>query len=108
MRNEIETNPVKVFLTAVENCTPVVMLKPIVKGGITYKVPVPISEKEKRFRAMKFIINTCSENPKERNKRLKYSVKLSEELLAASENRVSVYKEDARKPGLNNIINIFL
>ena len=83
-KQEIETNPLKIFLTALENCKPLVKVQRINKGGINYQVPVPITEKEKEFKAMKYIIETC----REKEKTVKFHDRLASELLDDSRSEV--------------------
>ena len=83
----IETNPVKIFEKAVENCRPILKLTPIAKGGITYQVPVPMIDKEREFRSMKLIIAACEDKkPTER-----FYDRLAQELIDASYNRVMIH-----------------
>lgn len=83
-RAEIETDPQKIFLGAVENCKPLLKLTPIKKGGITYQVPVPMTDNERRFRAVKMLIASCNE--KERN--MRFWDRLAIELIEAHQNQV--------------------
>ncbi len=78
-RNNIETNPLKIFLTALDNCKPLLKLEPVNRGGITYQCPMPMSERESEFRSIKFILTSA--NDKDRNVRFYDS--LSNELLDA-------------------------
>ena len=80
----IELNPVTIFEKAVENCKPILKMTPIMKGGITYQVPVPMSDKEREFRSMKLIISACED--KKSNER--FYDKLAQELIDAFNNRV--------------------
>ncbi len=82
-RDTIETNPLKIFITAVENCKPVVQMTPVKKAGITYQVPVPITESAREFRAMKFLVNSCRRRDKTR-----FYDRLASELLLAYQNEV--------------------
>lgn len=83
-KNAIEANPQKVFLQALDNCKPILKLTSISRGGINYQVPVPMSEKEREFKATKFILSSCLE--KEKTVRL-YD-RLANELLDAYQNQV--------------------
>lgn len=83
-RAEIEIEPQKIFVEAIKNCEPLLKLTPIKKGGITYQVPVPMSEKERTFRSVKMIIASCSD--KERN--VRFWNRLAIEVIEASQNRV--------------------
>ncbi len=50
-------------------------------------MPVPISEREKSFRSMKFIIESCSSKNRDR-KKMKFFERLAIELLDAYKNEV--------------------
>lgn len=63
-RAEIETNALKMLHRAVENSRPLLKLMPVKRGGITYQVPVPISERESYFFAYKWLLEAM--NTKER------------------------------------------
>lgn len=82
---EIETNPHMIFLTALENCKPLLKMTPINKGGITYQVPVPMSEKERESKAIKMLITTA--NDKDRN--MRFYDRLALELIDAFQNKVN-------------------
>lgn len=57
----IETDPMKIFHVAVENCRPVLTLTPIKRGGVRYQVPVPVTEKRSYFMAMKWLLEAINE-----------------------------------------------
>lgn len=57
----IETNPMRIFHGAVENCRPVMTLTPIKRGGVKYQVPVPVSEKRSYFMSMKWLVEAANE-----------------------------------------------
>lgn len=81
-KETIVLDPVKVVHMAHENCKPVLMIKPVVRGGFKYKVPVPCEGNTQNFKAFKMIIDSA----KEQNKKTPMYLKLSKELLAAAEN----------------------
>ncbi len=81
------TDPIKIFLKAMDNCKPLLKIVNVKKGGISYKCPVPMSEKEREFRATKFIISSCLE--KEKDHRMYDS--LAYELIEAAQNQVNYY-----------------
>ena len=83
-RKEIEANPFDVFLAALDNCKPLLKVIPVKKGGITYKCPVPMNEKEREFKAIQLILKSCLE--KDRNTRF-YDA-LAHELIDAQQNQV--------------------
>lgn len=83
-RAEIETNPQKIFLTALDNVKPLLKVIPLVKSGISYQVPVPMTEKEREFKASKLLIETCLD--KERS--MRFYDRLAIELIDAYQNQV--------------------
>ncbi|XP_055475368.1 28S ribosomal protein S7, mitochondrial [Psammomys obesus] len=93
----IERNPYKIFHEALKNCEPIIGLVPILKGGRFYQVPSPLSERRRRFMAMKWMITECREN---KPRRTLMPEKLSHELLEAFHNRGPVIK---RKYNLHKV-----
>ncbi|XP_037013960.1 28S ribosomal protein S7, mitochondrial isoform X1 [Artibeus jamaicensis] len=85
----IERNPYTIFHQALKNCEPVIGLVPILKGGHFYQVPVPLSDRRRRFLAMKWMITECREK---KPRRMLMPEKLSQELLEAFHNRGPVIK----------------
>ena len=83
-KKEIEANPFAVFLAALDNCKPLLKVIPVKKGGITYKCPVPMNEKEREFKSIQLILKSCLE--KDRNARF-YDA-LAHELIDAQQNQV--------------------
>ncbi|KAG9279211.1 28S ribosomal protein S7, mitochondrial [Astyanax mexicanus] len=88
-REAIECNPYTIFHQALENCKPVIGLANIQKGSRTYQVPIPLTEKRRRFLAMKWIITECRDN---KHRRTHMYEKLSQELLSAFANEGNVIK----------------
>ncbi|KAI5608652.1 28S ribosomal protein S7, mitochondrial precursor [Silurus asotus] len=86
---EIECNPYAIFHQAIENCKPIIGLASIQKGGRNYQVPVPLTDKRRRFLAMKWMITECKDN---KHRRTHMYEKLSQELLAAFNNEGNVIK----------------
>ncbi|CAF0937893.1 unnamed protein product [Brachionus calyciflorus] len=82
-KKEIETNPRKIFLGAMDNTKPILKVVGIVKSGISYQVPVPMSEKEREFKATKLIISSCQDKD---NKSRFYDI-LAQELIDAFNNQ---------------------
>ncbi|XP_054564989.1 28S ribosomal protein S7, mitochondrial isoform X2 [Eptesicus fuscus] len=74
---------------ALKNCEPVIGLAPILKGGRFYQVPVPLSDRRRRFLAMKWMITECREK---KHRRTLMPEKLSQELLEAFHNQGPVVK----------------
>jgi len=86
---EIECNPYAIFHKALENCKPIIGLSSIQRGGKFYQVPIPLTDRRKRFLAMKWMISECRDN---KNRRTLMYEKLSQELLAAFANEGNVVK----------------
>lgn len=86
-RKEIETNPMKIFLNGLDNTKPILKLVGVVKGGISYQVPVPMSEKEREFKATNMVIS--SSNEKDDN--VRFYDKLSQEMIDAFQNQVKFF-----------------
>jgi len=78
-KSEIECNPIVIFKQAVENCQPLLLTTRVVKGGVAYRVPVQCRPKEQKFRAMKWIIESC----RDKERRIPMEDKLAYELLDA-------------------------
>ncbi|CAH1794535.1 unnamed protein product [Owenia fusiformis] len=81
-RSSIELNPMNIFHQAIENCRPLLKLTRINKGGVAYQVPVPMTEKNSTFRAMKWMIESAK--AKDANTRM-YD-QLAHELINAANN----------------------
>ncbi|XP_044731555.1 28S ribosomal protein S7, mitochondrial [Chrysoperla carnea] len=92
---KIITNPRVIFSKAIENCQPVLGLTPIKRGGATYQVPVPITQKRSRFLSMKWLVEAANE--KERT--VHFPEKMAWELIEAANNtgRVVKRKQDLHK-----------
>ncbi|KAF6095540.1 mitochondrial ribosomal protein S7 [Phyllostomus discolor] len=88
-RAAIERNPYTIFHQALKNCEPVIGLVPILKGGHFYQVPVPLSDRRRRFMAMKWMITECREK---KPRRMLMPEKLSQELLEAFHNQGPVIR----------------
>ncbi|CAK9798966.1 28S ribosomal protein S7, mitochondrial [Anthophora plagiata] len=94
-REQIILDPKVIFYKAVQNCIPVLELHKVSRGGITYRVPVPLSEKRGQFLSMNWLIETSQEKGNSE----KFSDVLATELLnaAKSEGRVIKKKLDLHK-----------
>lgn len=88
-KKKIVVDPVRIFKVAVQNCRPILKLTPIRRGGSTYQVPVPISDGEQLFRAMRGLV--LSSREKEHTTR--FHQKLAQEILDAFNNRGRVVKQ---------------
>lgn len=87
-KSKIETNPLKIFHTAIENCKPIMKVTPIKRGGLTYQVPMPLSDSASLFRAMKWLIEAA----KDKERTIHFPEKLAWELLDAHRNQGRVVK----------------
>lgn len=79
---DIETSPRTLFYQAMENCRPLMRLKPIKRGGITYQVPVPLTEHKSYFTAMKWIIDATND----KHRTIHFPEKFSFEIIDAANN----------------------
>lgn len=85
----IETNPLNILHKAVENCRPLLQLTPIKRGGSTYQVPVPITEKRSYFVAMRWLIEAA----REKERTVHFPDKIAWELLDAASGTGKVIKK---------------
>ncbi|XP_054016743.1 28S ribosomal protein S7, mitochondrial [Hylaeus anthracinus] len=80
---KIELDPLVLFHRAIENCTPVLELEKIRKGGINYQVPIPIHNVRANFLAMNWLIQTA----KEKDPNTRFHKVLAKEIIEASNNQ---------------------
>ncbi|XP_078040234.1 mitochondrial ribosomal protein S7 [Augochlora pura] len=88
-KESILLDPKEVFYRAVENCTPMLQLQIIRKGGITYQVPVPMNENRARYLSMNWLIETASEKDSKQT----FPFMLAKEMIDASNNKGRVIKK---------------
>lgn len=62
-------------------------LEPVNKGGITYQCPMPMSEREREFKAIKFIVSSCLE----KDRTMRFYDALANELLDAYQYQVNSF-----------------
>lgn len=55
-RDAIETNPYKILYGAIENARPLLKMVEMRKGAVLYRVPVPVTEVEQYFTALKWFV----------------------------------------------------
>jgi len=90
IKEKTKKEPVEVFKQALENVAPILEVKPKRIGGATYQVPMEVRQERKFHLATKWILDAA------RSKKGKaMAEKLSEELLAASNNEGSAMKKKA-------------
>ncbi|KAJ2946032.1 hypothetical protein O0L34_g4950 [Tuta absoluta] len=85
---KIELNPKEVLHKAIANAKPLLQLQPIKRGGITYQVPGPITDKRSLFLAIKWLLEATYE--KERT--VHFPEQFAWELLEAASNTGKVIK----------------
>ena len=90
-RQSIELNPVVITKAALDNMKPVVITKPIKRGGATYQVPHPITPHQSEFLAMKWLLDIVKERPKPKKDRVWVSI--ARELLAGYSHEGKVVKK---------------
>ena len=88
---DIECDPLKIFHTALDNCRPLILNRPIKRGGATYQVPYPLKEKESEELAMRWIISAVKERPKPR--KTFFPEAMAKELIDAYYNEGKVVKK---------------
>ena len=88
IKEKTQKEPLEIFKKAMENVSPLLEVKPKRIGGATYQVPMEVRSERKFHLATKWILDAS------RSKKGKgMAVKLSEELLAASNNEGSAMKK---------------
>uniref|UniRef100_A0A0C9SDE0 Small ribosomal subunit protein uS7m n=1 Tax=Amblyomma americanum TaxID=6943 RepID=A0A0C9SDE0_AMBAM len=88
-RSQIECNPLTALHKALENCRPAMELSPIKRGGITYQVPVPMTQNRSRFLSMKWMIEAVDD----KDPKVRFYEQLAKELLDAYNNQGRVVKK---------------
>ncbi|KAG7209605.1 hypothetical protein KM043_011262 [Ampulex compressa] len=88
-KGDIELNPAVLLHRAIANCMPILELQKVRKGGITYQVPSPITEKRSLFLSIKWLIQTASD----KNKNKRFSKVLAKEIIDASYNQGRTVKK---------------
>lgn len=63
-RKKFELDPLELMRKAVDNCKPVVWIKEVKKGGVTYQVPFSLSEYNATFQALRWIRQAAHDHPK--------------------------------------------
>ncbi|OWF47984.1 28S ribosomal protein S7, mitochondrial [Mizuhopecten yessoensis] len=81
-RDEIELNPINVFLEALENCRPNVHTTRVLRGGVMYEVPIACNPSTQTAKAMRFLVKSAMEKERE----TRFTDMLARELIDASNN----------------------
>lgn len=82
-------DPKTVLHHAIKNCTPILELRKIRRGGINYQVPIPINETRAQFLSMNWLIKTAQE----KGNTEKISDMLAKEIIDAAKNQGRVIKK---------------
>ncbi|XP_043594654.1 28S ribosomal protein S7, mitochondrial [Bombus pyrosoma] len=88
-RENIILDPKIIFYQAVENCTPILELQKILRGGITYQVPVPMNENRAQFLSMNWLIRSAQD----KGNAEKLPDILAKEIIDAANNKGRVIKK---------------
>lgn len=88
-RDNVILDPKLILHRAIENCTPVLTLTTVKRGGISYKVPIPLDEKRAKFISMNWLIETA----KDKQCTDKFVDVLAKELINASKNEGKTVKK---------------
>ncbi|CAG0883769.1 unnamed protein product, partial [Cyprideis torosa] len=81
-RESIIVQPREIFHRALHNCSPVLVLTSVKRGGQRYQVPVPVRREKAEFLATRWLIQVG----KDKDRQVTFPEKLAWELLEASQN----------------------
>jgi len=90
-KEHIQCDPLVIFHTALANCRPLIITRPIKRGGATYQVPYPLRLKESEEMAMRWIIHAVRDRPKP--KKTFFPEVMAKELIDAYYNEGKVVKK---------------
>lgn len=65
-RSKIECDPLAIFHGALDNCRPLLITRSVKRGGATYQVPFPLSERDSEDYAFRWLLDCVKERPKPR------------------------------------------
>ena len=65
-RSKIVCDPLVIFHGALNNCKPLLITRPVKRGGATYQVPFPVNERDSEDFAMRWLLQSVTERPKPR------------------------------------------
>lgn len=94
-KKTIELQPRVILERAIENCRPLMRLVGVKRGGTTYQVPSPITEKRSLFYSMKWLLDAAND----KHRTIHFPEKMAFELLDAAYNtgRVVKRKQDLHR-----------
>lgn len=87
-RDSVMLDPKVILHHAIENCSPILELTSIKRGGITYKVPIPVTAERSKFLSMKWLIESAQDKPDPE----KFVDILAKEILDAFQNQGKTIK----------------
>lgn len=93
--DKVITNPVELLTRAIENCRPILQVTKIKRGGVSYQVPIPVTEKQSYFLAMSWLLDAA----RDKERKVHLPEKLAWEILdaASGQGRVVKRKNDLHK-----------
>uniref|UniRef100_A0A1A9V879 Small ribosomal subunit protein uS7 domain-containing protein n=1 Tax=Glossina austeni TaxID=7395 RepID=A0A1A9V879_GLOAU len=86
----IIVDPYALLLQAIENCRPLLNVTAIKRGGVTYQVPVSVTEKHSYFLSMKWLLEAA----REKVRKIHLREKLAWEILDAAHGQGRVTKRE--------------
>lgn len=96
-RAEIQCDPLEIFLGALDNCKPLMVTRPVKRGGATYQVPFPLSEYDALGFGMRWLYQSIKDRPKPR--KTHFPENMARELIECyyNEGKVVRRKQDMHK-----------
>ncbi|THD28537.1 28S ribosomal protein S7 mitochondrial [Fasciola hepatica] len=89
-KKDLILNPTQIIHDAVKNCTPILVLHSVVRGGMLYKVPAPPrTDSVATHMAIKFVIDAARDKPPD----TRIWASLARELIAASQNQGKAFRK---------------
>lgn len=94
-KEAIELNPRVLLRQAIENCRPLMKIVSVKRGGTSYRVPVPITEKRSYFMSIKWLVEAGNDKAQT----IHFKEKMAWEIIDAANNtgRVVKRKQDLHK-----------
>lgn len=93
--SNIVSDPLELLVRAIENCRPILEVTKIKRGGVSYQVPIPVTEKKSYFLAMNWLLDAA----RDKERKVHLPEKLAWEILdaASGQGRVVKRKNDLHK-----------